>query len=694
MPFRQIGGFMEKKHIYIIDDSQTILKHAEGVLIGAYRVSLFQSGKDALEQMLVDIPDLVLLDINMPDMDGYSVFQRMKDSSVLRKIPVVFLTADSKQESEVKGLEMGAMDYIIKPFAPLVMQSRIARIIELDNLRKHLEQMVEDKTDEIQKIFIQSITTITYAVDAKDRYTKGHSVRVAQYCLAIAKKLNWSKQDCLNMYYTALLHDIGKIGIPDSILNKPVKLTDEEYRLVRNHTLMGANILRPITMVPQVCDGAKYHHERYDGKGYPYGLKGDDIPYIARIIGIADAYDAITSNRIYEKAQVTGYAVSELKRGRGTQFDPYLTDVMLSIIEDGFEFTDTPQFEFEQTQSVDEADSFIMEVCKKTEIDAHKAEDIDYLTGFPIRKSFESSVNAYLDNPLHRGTMFLMDVDNFLYVNKNYGHIAGDHVICRLADVIRSHIETTAFMCRVSGDEFAVFYQEEGSEEWMRKMAEAFKEDFHKAVEEIDKDHKLSLSIGITSTRNPLERCKDLLQYCDKALYYVKRNGKNSYQILERDTDEFLDSQDKGFQIDMAQLKSRLTEEKPAIGAYSVDYGNFEKIYRLIARSLSRNKKDAQIILFSLTENIHGSMDISDLNDAMNVLERCIVGSLRKGDVTARYSSSQQVVIMIDSNQENGHMIAERIIANYTRMYDNYNVDLVYNIEQIIAKQSQYDKNK
>ena len=144
----------------------------------------------------------------------------------------------------------------------------------------------------------------------------------------------------------------------------------------------------------------------------------------------------------------------------------------------------------------------------------------------------------------------------------------------------------------------------------------------------------------------------------------------------------------------MAQLKSRLTEEKPAIGAYSVDYGNFEKIYRLIARSLSRNKKDAQIILFSLTENIHGSMDISDLNDAMNVLERCIVGSLRKGDVTARYSSSQQVVIMIDSNQENGHMIAERIIANYTRMYDNYNVDLVYNIEQIIAKQSQYDKNK
>ena len=122
------------------------------------------------------------------------------------------------------------------------------------------------------------------------------------------------------------------------------------------------------------------------------------------------------------------------------------------------------------------------------------------------------------------------------------------------------------------------------------------------------------------------------------------------------------------------------------MGAYSVEYGDFEKIYRLVARSISRNKKDAQIILFSLTENIHGTMDISDLNEAMNILENCIIGSLRKGDVTARYSSSQQAVIMIDSNQENGHMIAERIIANYSRMYDNYNMDLVYNIEQVNAK--------
>ncbi len=316
----------------------------------------------------------------------------------------------------------------------------------------------------------------------------------------------------------------------------------------------------------------------------------------------------------------------------------------------------------------------------------HKADDLDFLTGFPIRKSFELSVNTYLDNPLNRGTMFLMDVDNFLHVNKNYGHIAGDHIICRLADIIRSNIETSAYMCRISGDEFAVFYQEERTEEWIRDVAQTILTDFQEAVSEIDTDHILSVSIGISYTKNPLERCRDLLQQCDKALYYVKNNGKNSYQILQRDSDAFTESQNQGFQIDIAHLKSRLMEETPAFGAYSVDYGNFEKIYRLIARSLSRNKKDAQIILFSITENIHGTMDISDLNEAMNALERCIIGSLRKGDVTSRYSSSQQVVIMIDSNQENGHMIAERIISNYSRMYDNYNIDLVYNIEQILAQ--------
>lgn len=381
-----------------------------------------------------------------------------------------------------------------------------------------------------------------------------------------------------------------------------------------------------------------------------------------------------------------GYAVKELKKGRGTQFDPYLTDIMIQILEEGFSMSDTPQFEFTQDDDAKQHDSFIVEVCRQTEKDVQMSADMDFLTGYPIRKYFEEQVNSYLDDPLNRGVMFLMDVDNFLYVNENYGHIAGDHIICRLADVIRSYLEDDTKVCRISGDEFAVFYQGVHSEEWMKEIAEALLKEFKTAIADIDTDKKLSISIGITETGSAGERCRDLLQRADKALYYVKKNGKNSYQIMKQDNNAFAESQSKGFQIDMEKLKRHLTEDTEAVGAYSVTYSNFEKIYRLIARSLSRNKKDAQVILFSITENVHGSMEISDLNDAMKILERCIIGSLRKGDVTARYSSSQQVVIMIDSNEENGHMIAERIIANYTRMYDNYNVDLVYNIEKVNAK--------
>lgn len=675
---------MKKKLIYIVDDSKTILKHAEGVLIGRYDIALFESGKDALRQMLTNPPDLVLLDINMPEMDGYEVFQSMKEHARLKMIPVIFLTADTKQESELHGLEMGAMDYITKPFFPMIMQQRIARILELDDLRKHLEHLVDVKAAEVEKLFIQAITTITYAVDAKDRYTKGHSVRVAQYSLAIAQKLNWSKQDCLNLYYTALLHDIGKIGIPDSILNKPSRLTDEEYRLVRSHTIVGANILHPITMIPQICDGAKYHHERYDGKGYPYGLKGNEIPYIARIIGIADSYDAMTSTRIYEKARVDAYALNEFEKGRGTQFDPYLADVMIEIIREGFTPSDMPEFEFAKDDSEEaEHARFLMEVCKKTERNNRKSGSYDTLTELPIRNTFEETVNAYLEKPLHQGTMFLMDVDDLFLINDNYGHITGDHVICRLADVIRSSATDTKFTCRISGDEFAIFYPEKYQKEWAAQKAEILLQEFREIIADIDLKHQISLSIGVSYTERPQESCKELLQECGKALYYVKINGKNDYKIFKHDVELSVRDHTKGLQIDITHLKRRLTEEEPAVGAYSVDYGNFEKIYQLIARSLRRNRQEAQIILFTLTESMPDSVEISDLNEAMDILEHCIVGSLRKGDVTSRYSSSQQLVIMLDSNIENGHMIAERIISNYSRMYNNYNIELVYNIEQI-----------
>lgn len=680
----------EKKHILIVDDSRTILKHAEGVLMGNYQITLKESGKSAYEWLLTNTPDLVLLDINMPELNGYETFKLMKENTRMGKIPVVFLTADTNQDSEVMGLEMGAMDYITKPFSPKVMQQRIARIIELNELRKNLESIVQSKTEDIQKFFIQSITTIAYAIDAKDRYTRGHSVRVAQYCVEIAKRLDWSKESQLNLYYIALLHDIGKIGIPDRILNKPGRLTDEEYRLIRNHTLIGDSILKPITLVPQICEGARHHHERYDGKGYPDGLKGSDIPYVARIVGTADTYDAITSNRIYERARVLDYAISELEKGKGTQFDPYLADIMIQIAKSGFTPNlETNVFELEHFSTAEDAehDKFIVSVCNDAGNESKHNENCDYLTNFYTRKVFESYVNTYFKDMLNTGTMFLMDIDHFMYVNENYGHVAGDRIICILADVIRECTSEDEFVCRISSDEFAIFYRGMTEIKDIEKTARKIMDTFDQAIREIDNDHKLSLSIGICIAQKANLDCKVLLQKCDKALYFIKQNGKNNFKIYQQTEVNIASSLSKGLQMDLAHLKHRLSEEVPAQGAYRVEYGHFEKIYQLIARSLSRNNKMAQIILFSINENIRGTMDIGELNEAMNVLERCIVSSLRKGDVTTRYSSSQQVVIMIDSNLENGKRIAQRIIENYSRIYDNYNVELIYNIEEISSKQ-------
>lgn len=181
----------------------------------------------------------------------------------------------------------------------------------------------------------ETILTIARTVDAKDENTSQHSVRVSEYSVMIAKKLGYGEEECENLRKTAMLHDIGKIGIPDSVLNKPARLSEEEYAVMKSHVTRGAEILKNFTMIENVADGALYHHERYDGSGYANGLKGEEIPLNARIIGIADAFDAMTANRVYRKKLDLGFVIEELKKGRGTQFDPKLVDILLELISDG-----------------------------------------------------------------------------------------------------------------------------------------------------------------------------------------------------------------------------------------------------------------------------------------------------------------------------------------------------------------------
>ena len=207
------------------------------------------------------------------------------------------------------------------------------------NYQSHLEKVVQAERKKVADISLQTILSISNAVDAKDKYTNQHSIRVATYSRAIARKLGWDEERIDNLNMIALLHDIGKIGIKDAILNKPDKLTDEEYEIMKQHTTIGAKILKELTILPNVSYGVKYHHERYDGKGYPNGLAGEAIPIEARIICIADAYDAMNSDRAYRTARDEAYIRQELVNGKGTQFDPELVDIFLSVLDQQKEFS-------------------------------------------------------------------------------------------------------------------------------------------------------------------------------------------------------------------------------------------------------------------------------------------------------------------------------------------------------------------
>lgn len=345
MQQKQTGKTEDKERILVVDDDRMNVKVAERLLNSYYFVDCATSGKEALGYLSEEHPDLILLDLHMPEMDGFEVIQRIKEQEALQDIPVIFLTADNDSEAEVRGLREGALDFIKKPFIADIMLQRIQRILELDRLQKNLQQEVEKQTrtaeqrrEKVERLSLQIMLTLGETIDAKDKYTNGHSVRVAQYAREIAKRAGKNAQEQEDIYYIGLLHDIGKIGIPNQIINKTSGLTEEEYKIMKDHARIGADILGTMTEIPGLSTGAHWHHELYNGAGYPDGLKGEEIPEIARIIGVSDAYDAMTSKRSYRDVMPQEEVKEELRKGSGTQFDPQFVEIMLQMMEEDADY--------------------------------------------------------------------------------------------------------------------------------------------------------------------------------------------------------------------------------------------------------------------------------------------------------------------------------------------------------------------
>ena len=346
MGFRQSRLYGEEMpQILAIDDDEVSRKLIRGNLSDIARVSAVVCGRDGLSYLnMGNKVDLILLDYRMPGMTGLEVLKQIKSRDEFREVPVIMFTGEENESLEYQALEAGAADFIHKPLVIPVMRQRVMNTLNYFYLQNSLQaevtrqtKLAERRQEEAEQLFEEMIMALAQAIDAKDHYTHGHSQRVAEYSAQLSLLLGDDPQQVRLIYYMGLLHDIGKIGIPVKIINKPGRLTDEEYDVIKYHPAIGAEILNPIRIRPELMIGARYHHEKFDGSGYPDKLAGEDIPRAARIIAVADAYDAMTSDRSYRKGMMSQKVYEEIAKKSGSQFDPEIADIMLAYLKENMD---------------------------------------------------------------------------------------------------------------------------------------------------------------------------------------------------------------------------------------------------------------------------------------------------------------------------------------------------------------------
>ena len=327
--------------VLIVDDDELICHVADEILGKSFHVDACGNGAQAAKTAARIHPELILLDINLGDRTGFDVLRELREDPETDTIPVIFLTGESDEKAEIEGFRSGASDFVRKPFTPEVLVQRTGRVIALDRLQRSLQGEVKRQTHRAERLTKEMMLALSKTVDAKDHYTNGHSERVAAYSAEIARRMGKSLHEQEQIYEMGLLHDVGKIGVPAEIINKTSRLTDEEFEIIQRHTVIGSEILRLISEMPELSNGARSHHERYDGTGYPDALKGEQIPEAARIICVADCYDAMTSTRTYSTPRPQASVRAELERCAGTQFDPHIVQVMIRMIDEDTSYTMT-----------------------------------------------------------------------------------------------------------------------------------------------------------------------------------------------------------------------------------------------------------------------------------------------------------------------------------------------------------------
>ena len=591
------------------------------------------------------------------------------DRLVLAGLIVVFITVAIETASTyymvtISGIFLG-IGLLILLFINILRTIAQIRNLELERRQKEMHR----RREQMEKLSLQVLRTLSSTIETKDEYTRGHSHRVGEYAALIARELGWSQEEIINLKNTADLHDIGKIGVPDTILNKPTKLTEDEYIIIKDHTVIGAEILKNITLIPHAAEVARSHHERYDGTGYPDGLKGEDIPLYARVIAVADSYDAMSSRRIYRSALSRQEICEEIRSNQGKQFDPVIAEVFLRLLtEDRLqvqeadsttpENADQPNMEFEIGKFV----SDIMQTMKAQE----DSENFDFLTGLPMRNAGEKLAARLMEE--HDGCLIFMDMDNLKQINDIYGHKAGDRALKVFGSILASQ-KADAAACRLGGDEFLLFVPDI-SRDASAQLAKNIFAQFQAAKASDLEIRGAAMSAGLCMTHRG-QAFADCYVKADKALYYVKQNGKENFFFYQQMEQENLAQ--GGTSKDLATVAKALQESGTYSGALDLDYRDFAKLYAYMNQLSQRYAYHCYLVMVTMSTTPDAVMYIENIEQALSCMEQAIRRKIRAVDICTRNSSMQYLIILFESEEKQIPPIMERIFAQYYRLYGKGN---------------------
>ena len=587
---------------------------------------------------------------------GYRIDGYAAAGIIVALTAVVIETASVYFVVSISGVFIGS-GMIILLILCLIRTIRNIWKMESNKQKKEMDKHRE----QLEEISLQLMQTLSTTIEAKDEYTRGHSYRVAEYSALIARELNWDEDEIRNLKNAAYLHDIGKIGIPDNILNKPVKLTDEELGVIKEHTVIGAEILKNITLIDHVKEAARSHHERYDGRGYPDGLKGEEIPLYARIIAVADSFDAMKSRRIYRSPLDDQVVYNEIFQNRGTQFDPELADIFLKLLDEERVITEKERELFDEDGTglnmESEIEKFISSVMTTIKTQEN-IEGFDFLTGLPMRNRGEMLAAQFMQQD--DGYLVFLDMDNLKKMNDLYGHKAGDRALKLLGSLLMEYTRH-AVVCRLGGDEFLMFVPKV-SKERITEIVTGIQKDFDAEKEKDPEIRFASVSAGICEVNkgDPFEEC---YSKADKALYHVKQNGKGSFFFYYQLEDE--KAGDHGTGKDLELVSKALSASWDYYGALELDYREFAKIYEYMNSMEKRYKCHCYLVMVTLETEADSASNIEDIEFALECMEQAIRQKIRKVDVCTRYSSMQYLIILFEADEKRIPNIMERIFGQY-----------------------------